>query len=147
MPCCTPLAYAPGTRIVYSDLGFIVLADILEEHYQQPLDRFFLQRVAHPLGLHPMAYRPLGRNGALPSCPAAYAATEACAWRERVLVGEVHDENAWAMGGVAGHAGVFATAGEPLALYSRTAGNRRRPAPVATCRAAAGELAAPSWSA
>jgi CubicO group peptidase (beta-lactamase class C family) len=105
-----PLAYAPGSRVVYSDLGFIVLGDILEVQYQQPLDVLFLQRVARPLGLHTIAYLPLGGVASLPLCPTAYAATEVCAWRGRVLVGEVHDENAWAMGGVAGHAGLFATA-------------------------------------
>jgi CubicO group peptidase (beta-lactamase class C family) len=105
-----PLAYAPGTQTVYSDLGFIVLTDILETQYQQCLDRAFLQHVAHPLGLRAVAYRPLGGQTPLPSCPAAYAATEACPWRGRILAGEVHDENAWAMGGVAGHAGLFATA-------------------------------------
>lgn len=123
-----PLAYAPGSRVVYSDLGFIVLADILEAQYQQPLDRLFLQRVAHPLGLHRLAYLPRDGLASLPQCPAAYAATEACAWRGRVLVGEVHDENAWAMGGVAGHAGLFATA-ESLwhfvhALLDTAAGQR-----------------------
>jgi CubicO group peptidase (beta-lactamase class C family) len=124
-----PLAYPPGTQTVYSDLGFIVLTDILEEQYQQPLDRLFLQRVASPLGLQATAYRPLTGQAPLPSCPAAYAATEACPWRGRTLIGEVHDENAWAMGGVAGHAGVFATA-QALwhfahALLETAAGRRR----------------------
>jgi CubicO group peptidase (beta-lactamase class C family) len=105
-----PLAVAPGSRTLYSDLGFIVLADILERQYQQPLETLFLQRVVHPLGLGAVAYRPLGGTAPLPPCPDAYAATEACPWRGRLLVGEVHDENAWAMGGVAGHAGLFATA-------------------------------------
>jgi CubicO group peptidase (beta-lactamase class C family) len=123
-----PLAYAPGSRVVYSDLGFIVLADVLEAQYQQPLDILFLQRVVRPLDLHSIAYLPLDDMASLPPCPTAYAATEACAWRERVLVGEVHDENAWAMGGVAGHAGLFATA-ESLwhfthALLETAAGRR-----------------------
>ena len=124
-----PLAYPPGTQSVYSDLGFIVLTDILEEQYQQSFDRLFLQRVAHPLGLQAMAYRPLGEPAPLPSCLAAYAATEACPWRGHVLVGEVHDENAWAMGGVAGHAGVFATAAAlwyfAQALLETAAGQRQ----------------------
>lgn len=105
-----PLAYIPGSRAVYSDLGFILLADIVEKQYQQPLDRLFQCRVAHPLGLHQTHYRPL--TSPLP-CPAtACAATEQCRWRRRVVVGEVHDENAWSMGGVAGHAGLFTTAGD-----------------------------------
>ena len=75
-------------------------------------------------------------SAALPSCPAAYAATEACAW-QRVLVGEVHDENAWAMGGVAGHAGVFATA-EALWQFAHalldTAARRRQWLPATLLR-------------
>jgi CubicO group peptidase (beta-lactamase class C family) len=107
-----PLVYPPGSRVLYSDLGFMLLTDILETQYQQFLDILFLRRVAQPLGLCATAYRPVGGTSPLPACSAAYAATEACAWRQRLLVGEVHDENAWAMGGVAGHAGLFATAGD-----------------------------------
>jgi CubicO group peptidase (beta-lactamase class C family) len=132
-----PLAYTPGTQTVYSDLGFIVLGDILETQYQQSLERLFLEYVAQPLGLHAIAYRPLGGQTPLPSCPTAYAATEACPWRGRVLTGEVHDENAWALGGVAGHAGVFATA---AALWQfvhallETAAGRRQWLPPALLR-------------
>ena len=105
-----PLAYAPGTQVRYSDLGFILLGHLLERQYGQPLSTLFLDKVAQPLGLAPIAYRPLLGTSPLPDRPDAYAATEACNWRGRVLVGEVHDENAWSMGGVAGHAGLFATA-------------------------------------
>ena len=123
-----PLAYPPGSQMLYSDLGFILLADIVETRYQQPLDRLFRERVAQPLGLHCTGYRPLDGPSPLPASPTAYAATEACPWRARVLAGEVHDENAWAMGGVAGHAGLFATA-EDLwrfahALLETAAGRR-----------------------
>lgn len=106
----TPLLYPPGTRMVYSDLGFLLLSDILETLYEQSLDRLFLHRVAQPLGLHATAYRPHAAASPLPDDPTVYAATEACPWRHRVLRGEVDDENAWALGGVAGHAGLFATA-------------------------------------
>jgi CubicO group peptidase (beta-lactamase class C family) len=105
-----PLAYPPGTQVCYSDLGFILLGGLLERQYGHPLSTLFLDKVAQPLGLAPIAYRPLGGPSPLPDPPDAYAATEACRWRGRVMVGEVHDENAWAMGGVAGHAGLFATA-------------------------------------
>ncbi|WP_179130851.1 serine hydrolase domain-containing protein [Candidatus Entotheonella palauensis] len=105
-----PLAYPPGTQVRYSDLGFILLGCLLERQYGQPLSSLFLDKVAQPLGLGPIAYRPRHGPSPLPDPPSAYAATEACDWRGRVLVGEVHDENAWAMGGVAGHAGLFATA-------------------------------------
>jgi CubicO group peptidase (beta-lactamase class C family) len=105
-----PLAYPPGSQVRYSDLGFILLGCLLERQYGQPLSTLFLDIVVQPLGLEPIAYRPLGGPSPLPDPPDAYAATEACGWRGRILVGEVHDENAWAMGGVAGHAGLFATA-------------------------------------
>ena len=105
-----PLIYPPGSQMLYSDLGFILLADIVERRYQQPLDRLFRERVAQPLGLHCTGYRPLEGPSPPPASPTAYAATEACPWRARMLGGEVHDENAWAMGGVAGHAGLFGTA-------------------------------------
>ena len=104
-----PLAYRPGQASVYSDLGFIVLGDILETRYEQPLDVLFEQRVARPLGLNRVAYRPLDAPVA-GGDPSDFAATERCDWRGRVLSGEVHDANAWAMGGVAAHAGLFATA-------------------------------------
>jgi serine-type D-Ala-D-Ala carboxypeptidase len=103
-----PLVYAPGTQVLYSDLGFMVLADLVERQYGQPLDSLFAERVMRPLGLCALGYR--NAVAPLPEAAAAYAATETCAWRGRVLAGEVHDENAWAMGGVAGHAGLFATA-------------------------------------
>jgi CubicO group peptidase (beta-lactamase class C family) len=105
-----PLAYPPGTQVRYSDLGFILLGCLLERQYGQPLSTLFLDKVAGPLGLSPIAYRPIGGRSPLPDGPDAYASTEACGWRGRILTGEVHDENAWAMGGVAGHAGLFATA-------------------------------------
>lgn len=124
----TPLAYPPGSRVLYSDLGFILLGDILERQYGQPLDRLFLSRVVQPLGLRTLAYRPLTGESPLPASAAAYAATEVCSWRQHPLVGEVHDENAWAMGGVAGHAGLFATAGDlwqfVQALLDTAAGRR-----------------------
>ena len=104
-----PLAYSPGQASLYSDLGFIVLGDILETCYEQPLDVLFEHRVAQPLGLQRVAYRPLDAP-APGDNPSAFAATERCDWRGRVLSGEVHDANAWVMGGVAAHAGLFATA-------------------------------------
>ncbi len=105
-----PLAYAPGTQVRYSDAGFILLGYLLDRLYGQTLSTLFLDKVANPLGLDAIAYCPLDDVSSFPHTPDAYAATEACGWRGRILVGEVHDENAWAMGGIAGHAGLFATA-------------------------------------
>ena len=123
-----PVVYPPGSQTLYSDLGFILLADIVETCYQQPLARLFAERVAQPLGLHCIGYRPLDGPSPLPAAPTAYAATEACPWRAWMIEGEVHDENAWAMGGVAGHAGLFATAADlwrfAHALLDTAAGRR-----------------------
>ena len=126
-----PLAYEPGQASVYSDLGFMVLGDILETCYGQPLDVLFEQRIARPLGLHQVAYRPFDGPEA-GGDPADCAATERCDWRGRVLSGEVHDANAWAMGGVAAHAGLFATAAGVWAfvhaILEAAAGRRAIPA-------------------
>ena len=105
-----PLAYRAGQASIYSDLGFLVLGDILETCYGQPLDELFVQRVARPLELDGVAYRPLESACRTMGNVSDIAATERCEWRGRVLSGEVHDDNAWVMGGVAAHAGLFATA-------------------------------------
>jgi CubicO group peptidase (beta-lactamase class C family) len=96
----TPLEQAPG-RIVYSDLGFVLLGYILERVFESPLEaqaRALFGRVG--LEEHIAFSPPAG---------APVAPTEVCPWRGRLLRGEVHDENAAALGGVSGHAGLFAT--------------------------------------
>ena len=99
-----PLEYAPRARSIYSDLGFITLGAVLERLGGAPLDRQFEAWKADARIEEPLTYRP----------PAAWkpitAMTENDAWRGRVLQGEVHDENAAALGGVAAHAGLFGTA-------------------------------------
>ena len=98
-----PLEYPPRRRSVYSDLGFILLAFIAADAGGAGLDEQF-DEVAGRLNLGDLRYRP----------PAAWrrrtAPTEVDPWRGRLLRGEVHDENGWALGGVAGHAGLFGTA-------------------------------------
>ena len=98
------LAYDPGARSVYSDLGIILLGDILERVSGTPFEALAQKRVLQPLAMKDSRYRP----------PAALldriAPTENDPWRGRVVRGEVHDENALALGGVAPHAGLFATA-------------------------------------
>jgi beta-glucosidase-like glycosyl hydrolase/CubicO group peptidase (beta-lactamase class C family) len=98
------LVYEPGTKSVYSDLGLILLGEILQRVSGESLDAFARQRILGPLGMADTLYRP-GRD-LLPRI----APTERDPWRGRVVVGEVHDENAHAMGGVAPHAGLFGTA-------------------------------------
>jgi len=108
--CRSALVHEPGTAAVYGDLDFIVLGAVIEAVARQPLERFCAERVFAPLGLGETGFVPIG-EGAPPLAEARrrrFAATESCPWRGRILWGEVHDPNASAMGGVAGHAGLFA---------------------------------------
>ena len=105
------LASAPGSTFVYSDIGFILLAEVVRRVSGEPLDRYVQKRFYGPLGMRSTAFRP----------PAA--------WRSRIaptevvdggppLRGVVHDGNARLLSGVAGHAGLFSTA-DDLARFSR----------------------------
>ena len=98
------LKYAPGSKSLYSDLGVILLGEILERVAGEPLDSFAQKRILEPLGMKDTRYRPG------PELMARIAPTERDPWRGRLIRGEVHDENAFAMGGVAPHAGLFGTA-------------------------------------
>ena len=104
--------YETGTKSVYSDLGFMLLGELVEMLARMPLDRFCHERIFRPLGLRSTAFvdASLVRRGKLRPVTDAIAPTERCPWRKRVLCGEVHDDNAYAMGGVAGHAGLFSSA-------------------------------------
>ena len=106
------LAYEPGTEYRYSDLGMILLGEILTRVAGQPLDVFVEERVFEPLGMKDTGYLPD------PDLQARIAPTENDPWRGRVIRGEVHDENAYAMGGIAPHAGLFSTAGD-LARFAQ----------------------------
>jgi len=111
--CTMPLEYSPRTQSVYSDLGFILLGFMLEDVNHAPLARQF-DELAEDAGLPAVAFRDRGTqdrvtDGARAGAP-AIAPTELDLWRGRLLQGEVHDENAWALGGAAGHAGLFGTA-------------------------------------
>ena len=100
--CATPLEYGPRTRSVYSDLGFMLLGFMLAESgsFADRFDAFKRQTgSAEDLQFHPPAVW-LTRT----------APTHHDPWRGRLLLGEVDDENAWALGGAAGHAGLFGTA-------------------------------------
>lgn len=103
---------APGKQALYSDLGFIVLAEILETITGATLDRFCQDRIFKPFGLLSMAFVDLSqtRTRRLQRVGENIAPTENCPWRKRILCGEVHDDNAYAMGGIAGHAGLFSSA-------------------------------------
>lgn len=114
--CRSALVHEPGAAAVYGDLDFIVLGAVLETAARRPLDELCRERVFAPLGLaHTGFLRPPEGGGAPPdTVRRRFAATEACPWRGRVVWGEVHDPNACAMGGVAGHAGLFGTADDLL---------------------------------
>ncbi len=103
-------------RAVYSDLGYILAGRALASAAGLPLDALVAREVTGPLGLaRSLRFRGTGSAWRDP----AVAPTEDCPWRGRVVQGEVHDENAYALGGVAGHAGVFGTAGA-LATLGRS---------------------------
>jgi CubicO group peptidase (beta-lactamase class C family) len=113
----------PGQVARYSDVGFLLLGALLQRALGADLRTLWLREVCVPFGLGKLDYRPLGRVSATELYPEMatdplIAPTEECPWRGRVLVGEVHDENAWALGGVAPHAGLFATASE-VARFGR----------------------------
>ena len=103
--CDTPLTYATGSDSIYSDLGFILLGRVAELAGGESLDRLAEQLVFEPVGMEETAYRP----GA--ELLARIPPTEQNEnLRHRLVHGEVHDENAAAMGGIAPHAGLFAPA-------------------------------------
>ena len=99
-----PLKSQPGSEMKYSDLGIVLLGEILERVSGRPLDDFVKERVFAPLGMRNTMWRPPA------SLLPRIAPTEMDAWRGRVVHGEVHDENAFALGGVAPHAGLFGSA-------------------------------------
>lgn len=109
-----PLAAVPGEAVLYSDLGFMLLEWIIEKTSGQGLDEFVLANIYRPLGLVCTGFRPLN-SCSLPE-PGVIAATEECPWRKKVLCGEVHDDNAYVVGGVCSHAGLFGTANELYVL-------------------------------
>jgi CubicO group peptidase (beta-lactamase class C family) len=134
-----PPIHQPGEKTLYSDIGYILLGEIVEQAGGASLDILFSNRIAKPLGLQdtffakavgapismtarhgftsadqhvptPKYGRPEDRAARKENERRRFAPTEDCPWRERVIHGEVHDQNAYALGGVAGHAGLFSTA-------------------------------------
>lgn len=105
-------SYPTGARVVYSDIGLILLGFAVEKIAGQSLDQTVLVRITAPLDLPSIGYGPIPPDNVAP--------TEFYSHQNRRMCGEVHDENAWSFGGVAGHAGVFgcardlATFGEAL---------------------------------
>ncbi|HEX6048420.1 MAG TPA: serine hydrolase domain-containing protein [Gemmatimonadaceae bacterium] len=108
----TPLDTAAGVRMVYSDLGAIILGALVERVSGLTLDAYVARHVFGPLGMTSTGYRP--DPGLVPRI----APTEFDPWRQRKIHGEVHDENAFGLGGVSGHAGLFSS-GHDLARFAR----------------------------
>ena len=109
----------PGEPELPSDLGYLIAGEAIARSAGEPLDVVVASQVLSPLGLESQ----LGFPGALPTEKRAAhareaAPTERCEWRGRLVRGQVHDENAVALGGVAGHAGLFGTA-HAVALFGR----------------------------
>ena len=100
------LLASPGNRACYSDIGFLVLQWLVERLAGQPMDRYLEGSIFKPLGIKDLFFNPEGK----PVNERVYAATELCPWRGRLLLGRVHDDNAYVLGGVGGHAGLFGTA-------------------------------------
>lgn len=108
--CNVSLRYKPGEEYLYSDLGYMTLGEIVRIVSGERLDVFAHNNIFEPLGMKDTMFNPQSKD----RC----AATELCPWRNRAIVGEVHDENAYAMGGVSGHAGLFSTA-EDLFIFAQ----------------------------
>jgi CubicO group peptidase (beta-lactamase class C family) len=115
-----PLAPS-GNRVLYSDLGFIVLSEIVEQISGRSFDRFCQERIFQPLELDSTFFVDLTQLLARRFQPdlKKVAPTENCPWRKKIICGEVHDDNAYAMGGVAGHAGLFSSARDIHRYLSR----------------------------
>ena len=108
----TPLDTVPGARMLYSDVGAILLGQIVERVSGERLDALLARTVFEPLGMRETGYRPT------PLLALRAAPTEFDPWRQRHLRGEVHDENAYMLGGVSSHAGLFGTARD-LSRFAR----------------------------
>jgi beta-N-acetylhexosaminidase len=100
-----PLEYEPGTKEIYSDLGIILMAEIIERLTGRTLDDLAKNFIFAPLGMKDTMYRPPKKLWPL-IAPTEFDKN----LRHRLVQGEVHDENAFAIGGVSGHAGIFSTA-------------------------------------
>jgi CubicO group peptidase (beta-lactamase class C family) len=101
-----PLIHRVGEETVYSDLGFMILEWLVEHVSGKRLDRFVSETIYEPLGLENLFFVDLNDK----KNRGQFAATEKCPWRKILLDGQVHDENAYVVGGIQGHAGLFGTA-------------------------------------
>ena len=117
----TPFTAVPGTHAEYSDIGFIILGVALERLADESLDAFCQREVFGPLGMTHTTFNPT--HALKDSIPPT---SDDRSFRHRIIQGEVQDENASVLGGIAGHAGLFSTA-EDLAIFAHAMLNGGRP--------------------
>lgn len=110
------LVYGVGRQNLYSDLGYILLGEVIERLSGRRLDAFYRENVTRRLNLERHLFFLSLFDSPEVKLSGKIAATEYCGWRQRLIAGEVHDEHCWLMGGVAGHAGLFGDAEGVLAL-------------------------------
>ncbi len=115
--CSLGLGYPSGKSVLYSDLGFMMLGGLVEHISGEALDRYASRRIFDPLSMKNTMFNP--RKRLARRC----VPTEYSNWRLRMVRGEVHDENAFAMEGVSGHAGLFSTA-QDLARFATMVYNK-----------------------
>jgi CubicO group peptidase (beta-lactamase class C family) len=142
------LEYEPGTRVLYSDLGFIVLGLLLEQLAGKPLVEVAQTEIFQPLDLKQTFFNPelalqtgiaaceMGNNYEREMCGGAGddpAGGDQKIWRNELIWGQVHDGNAYFLGGAAGHAGLFSTAKETFAIAQQFLANQSRLLQPATC--------------
>jgi len=138
------LEYQPGTRVVYSDLGFIILGILLQRLSGKPLPELAQTEIFQPLKLQHTFFNPelavqtgiaaceVGNNYERQMCGESEE-SEQRHWRQEVIWGQVHDGNAYFLGGAAGHAGLFSTAGETLAIARQFLASESSLLKPATC--------------
>jgi CubicO group peptidase (beta-lactamase class C family) len=138
------LEHAPGARVVYSDLGFIVLGLLLERLAGKRLAELAQNEIFQPLELKHTFFNPeIATQTGIAACETGNAyersmcelpgATDYKNWRQELIWGQVHDGNAYFLGGAAGHAGLFSTARETMALASQfLAGQTKLLSPATT---------------
>ena len=131
----SPLIADPGTRAEYSDIGFIILGIALERIVREPLAIFGQREIFGPLAMAHTMFNPPAELR--PQTPPT--ADERNAFRNRIIQGEVQDENAFVLGGVAGHAGLFSTA-EDVARFAHA-----MLCGIALCGTPASDLSAANW--
>lgn len=103
-----PLVNPIGSHVLYSDIGFMILEWLIEEIAGKQLDQYLAETIYGPLELDNLFFVDLNCDPK----PGEFAATEQCIWRRQLVCGQVHDENAYAAGGIGGHAGLFGTASD-----------------------------------